>query len=272
MSVRPHSGRVALVTGANHGIGAATAVALGELGADVALTYLRLPNDDDDPGRPPEYARFRRQGPDATVGSVIAAGGAAHAIEADLSDPDAPAHLFDEVEHVLGPVSILVHNASGWRKDTFTPEAADRFDRRTERVNAATFDTQFHVDARAGALLIAEFATRHRDRDADWGRVVTLTSGGPNGFPGEVSYGAAKAALENYTMSAAIELAPMGITANVVYPAVTDTGWVTDDVRRFVAESDDHVHVASASEVAKVIAWLCTDEAFLVTGNIIRLR
>ena len=155
---------------------------------------------------------------------------------------------------MLGPVAILVHNASGWRKDTFTPEAADRFDRRTERVSAATFDTQFHVDAHAGALLIAEFTTRHRDRDADWGRVVTLTSGGPNGFPGEVSYGAAKAALENYTMSAAIELAPMGITANVVYPAVTDTGWVTDDVRRFVAESDDHVHVATPAKWPQVIA------------------
>ena len=139
MSVRPHSGRVALVTGANHGIGAAAAVALGELGADVALTYLRLPNDDDDPGRPPEYARFRRQGPDATVGSVIGAGGAAHAVEADLSDPDAPAHLFDEVEHVLGPVSILVHNASGWRKDTFTPEAADRFDRSWVRRRIGAF-------------------------------------------------------------------------------------------------------------------------------------
>ena len=151
MSARPLAGRVALVTGANHGIGAAAAVALGELGADVALTYLRLSNDDDDPGRPPEYARFRRQGPDATVESVIAAGGAAHAVEADLSDPDAPAQLFDEVEHVLGPVAILVHNASGWRKDTFTPEAADRFDRRTERVSAATFDTQFHVDARGRA-------------------------------------------------------------------------------------------------------------------------
>ena len=73
-------------------------------------------------------------------------------------------------------------------------------------------------------------------------------------------------------MSASIELAPMGITANVVYPAVTDTGWVTDDVRRFVAESADHVHVATPSEVAQVIAWLCTDDAFLVTGNVIRLR
>jgi 3-oxoacyl-[acyl-carrier protein] reductase len=272
MSVRPLSGRVALVTGANHGIGGATAVALGELGADVALTYWRLSNDDDDPGRPPEYARFRRQGPDAAVSSVIAAGGAAHPIEADLSDPDVPAQLLDEVEQVLGPVAILVHNASGWRKDTFAPDAADRFARRTERVNTATFDAQFHVDTRAGALLMAEFATRHRLRHADWGRIVALTSGGPNGFPGEVSYGAAKAALENYTMSAAIELAPLGITANVVYPAVTDTGWVTDDVRRFVAGSDDHVHVAAPSEVAAVIAWLCTDDAFLVTGNVIRLR
>ena len=249
------------------------AVALGELGADVALTYLRLSNDDDDdPGRPPEYRASVGRARTTTVESVITAGGAAHAVEADLSDPDAPSHLFDEVEHVLGPVAILVHNASGWRKDTFTPEAADRFDRRTERVSAATFDTQFHVDARAARCSSPSSATRHRDRDADWGRVVTLTSGGPNGFPGEVSYGAAKAALENYTMSAAIELAPMGITANVVYPAVTDTGWVTDDVRRFVAESDDHVHVATPREVAAVIAWLCTDEAFLVTGNIIRLR
>src|SRR5580765_2830541 len=54
---------------------------------------------------------------------------------------------------------------------------------------------------------------RHIGRGATWGRIVGLTSGGPNGFPGEVSYGAAKAALENYTMSAAFELAPLGITA-----------------------------------------------------------
>ena len=56
------------------------------------------------------------------------------------------------------------------------------------------------------------------------------------GFPNEVSYGAAKAALENYTMAAAFELAPLGITANVVHPPVTDTGWVTDEVRRHVTE------------------------------------
>ena len=92
------------------------------------------------------------------------------------------------------------------------------------------------------------------------------------GFPGEVSYGAAKAALENYTMSASIELARDGVTANVVHPPVTDTGWVIEEVRAFVGASPDHVHIAEPAEVAEVIGWLCTDAARLVTGNIVRLR
>src|SRR6185503_15762145 len=120
--------------------------------------------------------------------------------------------------------------------------------------------------------LIAEFARRHAARGATWGRILGLTSGGPTGFPNEVSYGAAKAALENYTMSAAFELAPLGITANVVHPPVTDTGWVTDEVRRLVEERSDLIHVASPEEVAHVIAYLVSDDAHLITGNRIHLR
>ena len=87
-----------------------------------------------------------------------------------------------------------------------------------------------------------------------------------------MSYGAAKAAQENYTMSASVELAPDGVTANIVYPPVTDTGWVTDDVRRFVEASHELVHVAAPAEVAAVIGWLCTDAARLVSGTLVRLR
>ena len=274
MGASPLADRVALVTGANHGIGAATAVALARLGADVGVTYLQLREDqhDEDPGRPAAYAEQRARSATGTVEGITATGRRAHAVAADLADAGTPARVFDAVETELGPISILVHNASGWRKDTFGPEGDDRFGRRNERVTAQSFDAQFLVDARGGALLIAELSTRLRARNAGWGRVVSLTSGGAMGFPGEVSYGAAKATLENYTMAASVELAADGITANVVYPPVTDTGWVTDDVRQFVAESPDHVHIAAPDEVAEVIAWLCTDAARLVTGNVVRLR
>ena len=271
MSERPLSGRVALVTGANHGIGAAAASELARLGADVGLTYLRL-EEDDDAGRPAAYGEQRRRSAESVLAAIEQAGAKGHAVEADLSEPDTPARLLDEVEQELGAVAIVVNNASGWRKDTFVPDVADSFGRAHDAVSAATFDAQFLVDARAHALLIAAFAARHRERGSAWGRIVSLTSGGPMGFPGEVSYGAAKAALENYTMAASIELAPYGITANVVYPPVTDTGWVTDAIRDFVASSTDHVHVATPEEVAEVIGWLCTDAARLVTGNIVRLR
>lgn len=272
MPASPLAGRVALVTGANHGIGAATAVALSRLGADIAVTYLRFAAADDAPGCSSAYHHARLQSARTTAEAVRAGGRRCFDIEADLSDTDVPGRLFDDVEDQLGAVSILVNNASGWRRDTFVPEDAGRLGRPGDQVSAASFDAQFHVDARGGALLMSELAARHRRRGGDWGRVVSVTSGGPRGFPGEVSYGAAKAALENYTMSASIELAGEGITANVVYPPVTDTGWVTDEVRRFVNGSDEHVHVATPAEVAEVIAWLCTDAARLVTGNVVRLR
>jgi 3-oxoacyl-[acyl-carrier protein] reductase len=120
--------------------------------------------------------------------------------------------------------------------------------------------------------LIAEFSARLIARDGQWGRIVGLTSGGPNGFPGEVTYGAAKAALENYTMAAATELGRRGVTANMIHPPITDTGWVNDAVREFAATSHEHFHVAEPGEVAGVIAWLCSDTARMVNGNIIRMR
>jgi len=73
-------------------------------------------------------------------------------------------------------------------------------------------------------------------------------------------------------MSAAFELAPLGITANVVQPPVTDTGWVTDEVRRHVAERTDLIHIASPDDVAQVVAFLVSDLARLITANRIHLR
>ena len=262
---------VALVTGGNHGIGAATARTLAACGARVLVSYLRLA-DEPDPGIPEAYRANRVADAVDVLAAIHAAGGKAAALEADLADPATPRRLFDRAEAELGPVDILVNNATGWVADTFTAEPSDELGRNLARVSAETFEQQFAVDARGAALLIAELARRHAERGADWGRIVGLTSGGPNGFPSEVSYGAAKAALVNYTMSAAFELAPLGITANVVHPPVTDTGWVTDEVRHHVEERHDLIHIVEPHEVAHVIAYLASDQARLITGNVVYLR
>jgi 3-oxoacyl-[acyl-carrier protein] reductase len=265
------TGHIAIVTGANHGIGAATAQALAARGCAVLCTFLRV-DDRDDPGTPQAYRDYRAQDATMVVGRVRDEGGRAAAVEADLSDPAAPALLFDTAEEQFGPVDILVNNATGWLADTFAAATADRLGRSLQPVTAATWTRQFTVDAMAAALMISEFARRHIARQATWGRIIGLTSGGGLGFPEEVSYGAAKAAQENYTMSAALELAPFGITANMVHPPVTDTGWVTGAVRKHVAANPALIHIASPGEVAEVIAYLTSDAAALITANVITLR
>jgi len=265
------NGHVAIVTGANHGIGAAAARALAAQGCAVMCTY-RVLHDAPDPAVPETYRRNRAGDADHVVAAIRANGGTAIAVDADLQDAASPARLFDAAEEQLGPVDILINNATGWVQDSFVPGDGDAHGRSVQAISEATWSQQFRVDALASALLIGEFARRHIGRGATWGRIIGLTSGGELGFPGEVSYGAAKAAQVNYTMSAAVELADVGVTANMVHPPVTDTGWVTDHVRRFVADSQSHFHVADPAGVAGVIAFLATDAANLITGNVIVLR
>ncbi|HEY7175926.1 MAG TPA: SDR family oxidoreductase [Micromonosporaceae bacterium] len=259
------------MTGANHGIGAATARALAASGCAVVCTYRSL-RDEVDPAVPEAYRRNRAQNADAVVAEIETGGGRAVAVEADLQDASSPQRLFDAAERQFGPVDILINNATGWIQDSFVPDRGDQFGRALHEISEATWSQQFRVDALAPALLIAEFARRHVARGATWGRIVGLTSGSELGFPGEVSYGAAKSAQTNYTMSAALELGSLGITANMVHPPVTDTGWVTDELREFVARSATLFHVADPDEVARVIAFLASDAATLISGNVIQLR
>jgi 3-oxoacyl-[acyl-carrier protein] reductase len=265
-------GHVAIVTGANHGIGAATAERFASDGIAVMIAYLRG-RVLDESATPERYQQNRMRSGEEVSERINAAGGRAVAVEADLLDATTPALLFDRAEAELGPVDIVINNATGWASgDSFAAGGLDPAGRTTPEMTAELFDRTFGVDARGGALMIAEFARRHIARNATWGRIVGLTSGGPSGFPSEITYGAAKMALVNYTMAAATELGGHGVTANMVHPPITDSGWVNDALREFAATSRDHIHVAEPADVAAVIAWLCTDEAQMVTGNVIQMR
>lgn len=261
---------VALVTGANHGIGAAIAERLAADGLAVVAAFLALENQPDE-GTPEKHRENHRQDASAVLDRIHRAGGRTIAISADLSDATTIPRLFDEAERAFGPVDVLVNNATASLRDTFRAAGWDWMGRALSRVTAETFDRQFDVDARAGALLLSEFAARLEERGGDWGRIISLTSGGERGFPQEVSYGAAKAALVNYMMSASLELSRYGVTANALHPPVTDTGWVTDDVRTAVAENDSFFDVAEPNEVAEVVAFLVSDAGRRVTGNVIRM-
>ena len=118
-------GRVAIVTGANHGIGAATAERGRRRARAAELPAGRDPADLAPRGLPLEPGARRS----VVVRSIREAGGQAEAIEADLRDPATPATLFDAAEAAFGPVDILVNNATGWRQDTFKPAERDRLGR-----------------------------------------------------------------------------------------------------------------------------------------------
>jgi 3-oxoacyl-[acyl-carrier protein] reductase len=110
------TGHIAIVTGANHGIGAATAQALAARGGAVLCTFLRV-RDPPDPGTPQAYRDHRAHDAAAVIARIRDDGGMAAAVEAGMSDPAAPALLFDAAEEQFGPVDILVNNAAELGED-----------------------------------------------------------------------------------------------------------------------------------------------------------
>ncbi len=262
-------GRVVLVTGANnpHGIGAATAKAFAAQGARVFLHFFRLPEAHAGSGeaRGPGPAFYRLQ-QTKTAEEVLAAirrrGGQAAAWEADLSEPENIPRLFDQVEAVFGPVDILVNNAASWAEDTFLPT-------HDALITPESYARNFAVNARAVALMMAEFARRFVARGAVDGRIINVSTDGASAFPGEVSYGASKHAMESYSRAAAIELGPWGITVNVVAPGPVQTGYITSEMEEKLRAEIPLRRVGTPEDVADVIVFLASRQARWITGQLL---
>lgn len=276
---------MALVTGANHGIGAATARALAAQGARVFATYLRLPLEDDErraieaggagtPG-PRLYRARQAMTADEVIHAIRRAGGEAEAWEADLADPTVIRALFDRAEKAFGPVEVLVNNAAHCRRDTFAPTDEGgpgqhpASDLPTERVSFETHDQHFAVNSRAVALMIAEFARRHVARGAQWGRIINVSTDGASGFAGAVSYGASKHALESCSRAAATELGRWGITVNVVSLGPVQTGWISSELEEREATRIPLGRIGTPEDVADVNVFLASEQARWVSGQLL---
>ena len=136
-------------------------------------------------------------------------------------------------------------------------------------LTAESHDHHFALNSRATALLIAEFARRHIERGANWGRIVSLSTDGAPAFGSEVSYGASKYAVESYSRAAAQELGPFGITVNIISPGPIQTGWITPDLEASLACQTPLGRVGQPEDVADVAVFLCSDQARWLTGQLL---
>ncbi len=180
-------------------------------------------------------------------------------LEVDLSTVEAPKRILDEVEMKLGLPSILVNNAAYSTRDGF------------EVLDAATLDAHYAVNIRGAFLLTVEFARRLSGKSG--GRIINLTSGqSVTPMPGELAYVATKGAIEAFTVSLSAELAPYGITVNAVDPGATDSGWMTEEIKQELLPRFPMGHIGQPEDAARLIAFLASDEAAWITGQIIHSR
>jgi 3-oxoacyl-[acyl-carrier protein] reductase len=242
------AGRVALVTGASSGIGAATAGTLAELGARVAISYNR-----------------NHKGAEETRDRIVAAGGTAIALAADVRRAAEIHGLVERAVAGLGPIDILVNNAGSLvARRGIRDITEDQIDEIValnlkSAILASQAVAQPMIERRRGAIV----------------NVVSI-AGHTGGGPGAGVYAAAKAALTAFTKSLAKELAPHGVRVNAVSPGVIDTPFhemfSTPEMMRSFVSTIPLGRVGTAAECANVVAFLVSDAASYIVGETIEIN
>jgi 3-oxoacyl-[acyl-carrier protein] reductase len=244
---------VAIVTGASRTrtIGAATCIELARAGMDIFFTHwtpydatIGLGGEEDTPA--------------ALKSRLTSLGVRCEHLSVNLGEVTAPAQIMDTVEERLGQASVLVNNA-----------VHDPVDAPFDQLDAPTLDAYYAVNIRGAMLLSVEFARRFTGRTG--GRIINMTSGQGRGpMPGKLAYVATKGAIEAFTITLSAEVAPLGITVNAVDPGPTDTGWMTDEIKEYLLPRFPMGRIGQPEDAAHLIAFLASEQAGWVTGQVIR--
>ncbi|MCJ7749778.1 MAG: SDR family oxidoreductase [Armatimonadetes bacterium] len=272
-------GKVVVITGANHGIGAATAEAFASQGAKVFIAYYRpecrysreelAKAREDGIGGDALYRAMHQQSGDHVVERIRAAGGPAVAHEADLVNAANVPLLFDVCENELGAVDILVNNHTYCECDAFDPALVTDEGLGVSLTTAENIDATFAVNARAYALMMAEYLRRYLFRKGQWGRIINLSTDAAHAHLGNISYAASKHAIESYSRSAATEMGKYGITVNIVAPGPIQTGYITPESEKEIAATTPLRRVGRPEDVADVIVFLASEQAHWLTGQLL---
>lgn len=244
-------GKIAIITGASRlkGIGAAICRVLADEGYHIFFTYWT------------EYDKempwsIEMDEPMKLKEELLQKGVKTSCMELDLSNVDAPVHLFNRVNEELGHPDILINNAAFSTNNDFS------------NLTAKELDKHYMVNVRATTLLSTEFAKRFDKKDG--GRIVNLTSGQFRGpMPGELAYATTKGAVDALTITLSAELAPLGITVNAINPGPTDTGWMTETIKSDLQPLFPFGRIGNPDDVSRTIKFLVSDDAAWITGQII---
>ena len=239
--------RTAIVTGGARGIGAAIAARLAADGMAVGVLDL-------------DEAGARN-----TAGLIADGGGRAIGLLADVSDAASVAAAVDLVASDLGPPVVVVNNAGVTRDNLIF------------RMTDSDWDTVMNVHLR-GAFLVSRAAQRHMV-DTGFGRIVNISSTSALGNRGQVNYSAAKAGLQGFTKTLAIELGKFGVTVNAVAPGFVATEMTRATAERLGIPFDEYVRQRAANipvgragqpeDIAHVVSFLVSDDAGYVSGQVI---
>jgi 3-oxoacyl-[acyl-carrier protein] reductase len=272
-------GRIILITGANHGIGAATARAVATQGAQVFVTYYRdtclysveelAKAREAGIGGDVLYRAMQQQSVEPLLDAIRSHGGVAVACEVDLGVVDNIPKLFDLCEAELGPVDVVVNNHTHCVLETFDPALASNKGSGIRLITAARIDAHFSVNARSYALMMSEYLSRYLKRGAEWGRIINVSTDAAHAHVANVSYAASKHAIESYSRSAAAEIGKYGITVNIVAPGPIQTGYITPGTEAEIAGGTPLGRVGEPEDVADVVVFLASEQARWVTGQLI---
>lgn len=239
--------RVAIVTGAARGIGAATARRLGRDGNAVAILDL-------------DEAACT-----AVAEEITATGGRAIGVGCNVAEAEQVRAAVDRVAEELGPPVILVNNAGIIRDNLIF------------KMTEGDWDSVMAVHLK-GAFLMTKACQAHMTAEK-YGRIVNLSSSSAQGNRGQANYSAAKAGLQGFTKTLAIELGKFGVTSNAVAPGFIQTDMTAATAERIGMEFDEFIkasasqipvqRVGQPEDIAATISFLCSEEAGFVSGQVI---